>query len=159
MTFAFTPENQKAFEELLTKYPNKQAALLPALWLAQNQHGYLPLDAQEYVAGLLDVSPAHVIGVVSFYTMFKTKPVGKYHLQFCRTLSCALGGSENIIASVQKKLKIAPGEVSKDGKFSLELVECLASCGTAPAMCINETFAESLTVEKVERLIDKLQVE
>lgn len=159
MTFAFTPENQKTFEGLLTRYPNKQAALLPALWLAQNQHGYLPLDAQETVAKLLDLSPAHVFGVVSFYTMFKSKPVGKYHLQLCRTLSCALRGSDDIIEHVQKRLNISNGQTTKDGKFSLELVECLASCGTAPAMAVNETFAENLTIDKINQLLDQLQKE
>ena len=159
MSFAFTPENQKAFQDLLTRYPNKKAALLPALWLAQNQHGYLPLDAQELIAKLLDISPAHVFGVVSFYTMFKDKPVGKYHLQLCRTLSCALRGADGIIEHVQKRLNVTPGQTTKDGKFSLELVECLASCGTAPAMQVNETFAENLTIEKVNQLLDQLQRE
>lgn len=159
MSFAFTEQNQKEFQKLLTRYPTKQAALLPTLWLAQNQLGYLPLEAQEAIAKLLDLSPAHVFGVVSFYTMFKDKPVGKYHLQLCRTLSCSLCGAEGIIDQVQKRLGITNGQTTKDGKFSLELVECLASCGTAPAMAINETFAEHLTVDKVNQLIDQLQRE
>lgn len=159
MSFAFTPENQEKFETLLTRYPNKQAALLPTLWLAQKQQGYLPLEVQEYVAGLLDLSPAHVYGVVTFYTMFKDKPIGKYHLQVCRTLSCALCGSEEIIRAIEKRLNIGNNEVTKDGKFSLEHMECLGSCGTAPAMIINEAYAENLTADKVNQLLDKLETE
>lgn len=157
MSFEFTPENKKSFDETLARYPNKMAALLPTLWIAQRQHGYLPLEAQEYVAKLLDLSPAHVYGVVTFYTMFKVKPVGKYHLQVCRTLSCALRGGENIIRRVKERCKIKDGEVTKDGRFSLEEMECLASCGTAPAMMVNEAYFENLTVEKVDELLDRLQ--
>lgn len=157
MSFEFTPENRKTFEETVSRYPNKMAALLPTLWIAQRQHGYLPLEAQEYVAKLLGLSPAHVYGVVTFYTMFKVKPVGKYHLQVCRTLSCALRGGEDIIRRVKERCKIQNGEVTKDGKFSLEEMECLASCGTAPAMMVNEAYFENLTVEKVDQLLDRLQ--
>lgn len=156
MSFAFTVENQKEFEKLLTGYPNKMAALLPALWLAQRQHGYLPLHVQEAVAKMLDVSPAHVYGVVTFYTMFKSKPVGKYHFGICRTLSCALRGSETILRHVEDRLKIKNGGVTADGQFSLEEMECLASCGTAPAMMVNEAYLENLTTAKVDELIDRL---
>lgn len=159
MSFAFTPENQKKFEQTLTRYPNKKAALLPVLWIAQKQHGYLPLEAQEYVAGLLDVTPAHVYGVVTFYTMFKDKPIGKYHLQVCRTLSCALCGSEDIIREVKKRYKLENNQVTPDGKFSFEEMECIGSCGTAPAMIVNETYAENLTTEKLNQLLDKLESE
>ena len=156
MSFELTPENKKEFEEILTRYPNKMAALLPTLWVAQRQHGYLPLEVQEYVAKLLDLAPVHVYGVVTFYTMYKTKPVGKYHLQVCRTLSCALRGGEDILRHVKQRCKIKNGEVSRDGKFSLEEMECLASCGTAPAMMVNEAYIENLTVEKVDQLLDRL---
>ena len=103
MSFTFNEKNLKKCDAILKCYPNKQAALLPVLWLAQKQQGYLPLDAQEYVAQLLDLSPVHVYGVTTFYTMFKTKPVGKYHLQLCRTLSCALVGMENIGHHLKEK--------------------------------------------------------
>jgi NADH-quinone oxidoreductase subunit E len=156
MNFAFTAENQKAFDALLTRYPTKQAALLPVLWLAQKQHGYLPFDVQEAIALMLDLPPGHVYGVVSFYTMFKDKPVGKYHLQVCRTLSCALVGSESIARRIEDKLKIKNGETTKDGLFSLELVECLASCGTGPAMQVNEAYMENLTEPKIDELLEKL---
>ncbi|MCP5463874.1 MAG: NAD(P)H-dependent oxidoreductase subunit E [Deltaproteobacteria bacterium] len=158
MSFAFTPENQKKFEALLTKYPTKMAALLPTLWLAQNQNGHLSLEVQEHVASLLDLSPVHVHGVVTFYTMYKQKPSGKFHLQFCKTLSCGLCGSEDLIRHMKEKYKLEHGKVSEDGKFSMELVECLASCGTAPAMAVNEKYVEQLTVEKIDELMKKLSV-
>lgn len=151
----FTSENQKKFDELLTHYPTKQAALLPVLWLVQDQEGYISGEAMEYVAGLLDVSPAHVYGVVTFYTMYHQKPVGKYHLQVCRTLSCALAGSETILEHLKKKLKIEENQTT--GKFSLCTVECLASCGTGPAMMVNEKYYENLTVEKVDKILGELK--
>jgi NADH-quinone oxidoreductase E subunit len=157
MSFTFTPENQKKFDDTLKRYPNKKAALLPALWLAQKQNGHLSLDAQKYVASLLDLSPAHVYGVVSFYTMFHAKPVGKYHLQVCRTLSCALRGSENIIKHLDDKLGLKNGDITKDGLFSLEEVECLASCGTAPAMMVNEAYFENLSPERVDTVLEELK--
>lgn len=157
MSFEFTAENKKKFEELLTRYPNKEAALLPTLWLAQNQHGYLPLDVQEYVAKLIGVSAAHVYGVVTFYTMFKDKPVGKYHLGVCRTLSCALCGGEDLVRHIERRYKIKNNEVTPDGRFSLEEMECLASCGTAPAMMVNEAYFENVTAEKLDQLLDKLE--
>lgn len=157
MSFAFTPDNQKEFENILARYPNKMAALLPTLWLAQNQRGYLPLDVQEAVAKMLSLSPAHVYGVVTFYTMFKTKPVGKFHLGVCRTLSCALRGGEQIARHIERRCGIKNGEVTKDGLFSFEEMECLASCGTAPAMTVNEAYFENLTIEKVDQLLDRLQ--
>lgn len=156
MSFEFTKENLQEFENLLTKYPQKQAALLPTLWLAQKQNGYLSLEVQEYVAKILGLSPVHVHGVVTFYTMFKQKPTGRFHLQVCRTLSCALAGCEKTIQHLEKKYNLKPGDVTKDGKFSLELVECLASCGTGPMMMVNETYFENLTTQKLDQLLEKL---
>lgn len=158
-SFQFTSENKQKFESLLTKYPNKQAALLPTLWLAQEQNGHLSLDVQEYVANLLNLSPVHVRGVVSFYTMYKEQPVGKYHLQVCRTLSCALVGCESIVRHLDETHKIKNGETTPDGMFSLELVECLASCGTGPVMQVNESYFENLNTDKVDQLIKKLKAE
>lgn len=157
MSFEFTAENKKKFEELLTRYPNKLAALLPVLWLAQGQQGYLPLDVQEYVARQIGVSPAHVYGVVSFYTMFKDKPVGKYHLGVCRTLSCALCGGEDLTRHIERRLRLKDGGITADKKFSFEEMECLASCGTAPAMMVNEAYFENVTTEKLDQLLDKLE--
>lgn len=156
MSFEFTPENQQELENLLTKYPTKQAALLPTLWLAQKQNGYISLEIQEYIAKILGLSPVHVHGVVTFYSMYKQKPSGRFHLQVCRTLSCALTGCEKIIQHLDNKYQLKQGDVTKDGKFSLELVECLASCGTGPMMMVNETYFENLTTQKVDQLIEKL---
>ena len=157
MPFIFTEQNKKKFAEILACYPNKKAALLPILWLVQEQEGFISKEAMEAVAGLLDISPVHVYSVVTFYTMFHQKPVGKYHLQVCRTLSCALMGSENILDHLKGKLRIEEGQTTKDGKFSLCTVECLASCGTGPAMMINEKYHESLNPKKVDEILATLK--
>ncbi|MBF0106032.1 MAG: NAD(P)H-dependent oxidoreductase subunit E [Deltaproteobacteria bacterium] len=159
MSFQFTPDNKSRLDDLVKKYPNKQAALLPALWMAQRQNGYLSLEVQEHIANELGISPVHVHGVVTFYTMFKQKPVGRFHLQLCRTLSCALCGCEHIVAHLKEKYKLKEGEITPDGRFSLELVECLASCGTGPMMQVNEAYFEGLTIEKVDLLMQKLMKE
>ena len=151
--FAFTPENEKRFNDLLPKYPTKMAVLLPALWLAQKQHGYLTDAALEYIAERLELSPVHVYSVVEFYSMYHRRPVGKYHVQLCRTLSCVLCGGENIQKQLEDKYGLKPGQVTDDGQFSLELVECLGSCGTAPMMRINEAYLENLTAERVDQIM------
>ena len=151
--FAFTPENEKLFAETLTKYPTKMAVLLPALWIAQRQNGHLTDDVLEYVADRLELSPVHVYSVVEFYSMYHTQPVGTYHVQLCRTLSCVLCDGEKIQAHLEQKHGLKAGEVTHDGEFSLELVECLGSCGTAPVMRINEAYLENLTIAKVDQII------
>ena len=154
---SFTQENQRKFEHLLTRYPNKKAALLPTLWLVQEQYGFISRDAMEFVAKILDLAPAHVYSVVTFYTMYHQKPVGKNHIQVCRTLSCALNGGEKILDHLKTKLKVKENEVTLDGKFSVCGVECLASCGTAPAVMINEKYYENLSIEKVDKLLNELK--
>ena len=157
MSLEFSPETLKKFEETVARYPKKEAAMLPVLYLAQREFGYLGSDAIEYVAKLMDQSPARVHGVVSFYTMFNTKPIGRYHIQVCRTLSCALGGAEKITAFIKQKLGIELGQTTADGRFTLSEVECLASCGTAPMMQINDEFYENLTEEKVTAILQSLK--
>ncbi len=152
----FTPENKKQFEALLKRYPTKRAAMLPTLWLAQKQWGWISKEVMEYVAKLLELPPVKVYEVVTFYTMFHQKPVGKYHFQVCRTLSCELCGKEEIVHHLKKKLGIGLGEVSADGRFSLTEVECLGSCGTAPMAQINEDYHENLTPEKLDEILKKL---
>ena len=159
MSFSFNDNTETTFQETLKKYPNKQAALLPTLWLAQKQNGHLSLEVQEYVASRLELSPVHVHGVVTFYTMYKEKPTGKFHLQVCRTLSCALNGCEKIINHLGEKHGIKTGEITDDGMFSLEQVECLASCGTGAMMQVNETYLENLTTDKVDQILEKLKKE
>lgn len=153
----FTSDNKKKVAEILTRYPNKRAALLPVLWVAQDQFGHLSHEVQNYVAGLLDVPPAHVYGVVTFYTMFHQKPVGRFHIQLCRTLSCALMGAENLLEHIRRKLGIGENETTRDGRFSLCTVECLASCGTGPAIMINEKYFENVTPQRFDNILEDLK--
>ncbi|MFO1462721.1 MAG: NADH-quinone oxidoreductase subunit NuoE [bacterium] len=157
MAFEFTSENQRKFEEILTRYPVKRAAMLPALWLAQRQNGWISPEVMEYVGTLLGLSPAKVYEVATFYTMFNLKPVGRYHFQVCRTLPCQLMGAEGITAHLEKKLGVKLGATSADGKYTLTEVECLGSCGTAPMLQLNDDYHENLTPEKLDALIASLK--
>lgn len=152
--FSFSTENELKFAELLPKYPTKRAVVLPALWLAQEQEGHLTVESMEYVAKRLEQPPVGIFAVVEFYTMFKTEPVGKHHIQLCRTLSCAMRGCEDLGAMIERKLGIASGETTPDGMFSFESVECLGSCGTAPMMRMDNRYFENLSVDKLERILD-----
>ncbi|NIO12117.1 MAG: NADH-quinone oxidoreductase subunit NuoE, partial [Deltaproteobacteria bacterium] len=125
--------------------------------LAQREFGHLSQEAIEYVAGIMDIPPARLYGIVSFYTMLNMKPVGRHHLQVCRTLPCALRGSERVTNYLKKKLGIGPGETTPDRRFTLTEVECLASCGTAPVMQINDDYCENLSEEKIDRILDELK--
>lgn len=149
----FSEKTQKEFQEILGRYDSKRSALLPTLHLAQNEFGCLNDDVVEYVAHLMDLSPAQVLEVVSFYHMFHRKPVGKHHFQFCVTLSCWLAGSHDLMRSTLSRLGVRLNEVTADGEFSVTKVECLGSCGTAPVVQVNETYYEALTPEKLNRLI------
>lgn len=153
----FSPETFQKFEETVSRYPKKEAAMLPVLYLAQQEFGYLSAEAIDYVAKLMGQSPARVHGVVSFYTMYNMKPIGRHHIQVCRTLSCALGGAEKITDFIKKKLAIELGQTTADGRFTLSEVECLASCGTAPMMQINDDYYENLNEEKVTEILDSLK--
>ena len=157
MALEFSPEAYKKFEETVGRYPKKEAAMLPVLYLAQEEFGYLSPEAIEYVARLMGQSPAQVTGVVSFYTMLNMKPIGRYHIQVCRTLPCALRGAEKLTSFLEKILGIEVGQTTEDGRFTLSEVECLASCGTAPMMQINEDYYESLTEEETAEIIDSLK--
>jgi len=156
MALQFSEATLAKYRDLLTRYPQRQAALLPTLWLAQQEFGWLSEEALSYVADLMELPAARVAGVASFYTMYYKQPVGKYHLQVCRTLSCALRGSNDITGCIEKHLGIKVGETTPDGKFTLSEVECLASCGTAPMLQLNEDYVENLTVESTLELLDRL---
>src|SRR5215510_13738011 len=156
MAVEFSSETYKKFEEVLTHYPTKRAAILPTFWLAQNEFGYLSLEAMEYIGELLDLSPAYVNSVASFYTMFNQKPVGKFHLQVCANVACTLRGAEHIIECIEKKLNIGLGQTTEDGNFTLSEAECLGSCGTAPVVQINDDYYENLTTAEMLRLLDEL---
>ncbi len=131
--------------------------MLPVLYLAQDEFGYLSQEAIDYVAKMMEFPPARVYGVVTFYTMLNRKPIGRHHIQVCRTLSCALTGSEKITAVLKSKLGIEVGATTPDGKFTLSEVECLASCGTGPMMQINDDYYENLSEEKVEEILQRLK--
>jgi NADH-quinone oxidoreductase subunit E len=157
MALEFSPETFKKFEETVGRYPKKEAAMLPVLYLAQQEFGYLSAEAIDYVARLMGQSPAKVHGVVSFYTMYNMKPIGRHHIQVCRTLSCALAGAEKITSLIKRKLAIELGQTTADGRFTLSEVECLASCGTAPMMQINDDYYESLNEERVTEILESLK--
>ena len=148
------------YREILDRYPTRRAALMPTLWLAQREFGWLSDPVQAYVADLMELPLAWVTSVVSFYTMYWTAPPGRWHLQLCRNLPCALRGAGELRTLVHDTLGIRHGEKTADGRFSFEEVECLASCGTAPVLQINNgAYYESLDLEKVRALLARLATE
>jgi NADH-quinone oxidoreductase subunit E len=149
----------KHLDGILPRFPAewKQAAMLPALWLMQEMLGYLTPEAMLEVAKKLEVSPEKVAEVATFYVMFRLAPVGKYQIEVCTNLSCSLRGAEHVVEQLQEKLGITLGETTGDGKFSLREVECLASCGTAPCLQVNEEFFENLTPQSVDQLVATLR--
>ena len=157
--FEYTAENRARFDEIVTRYPpdRRRSAVLPALYLAQYQQGYITANVIRHVAGLLGITRADVEDVVSFYTMFYTKPVGKFVLQVCRTLSCALNGAERVTEELQAKLGIHPGQTDPDGTFTLIEVECLGACDRAPVVMVNDAWHECLGPDAASRLIDDLR--
>jgi len=157
MAVAFSPAAQAKFETIVKRYPVKRAALMPTLWLAQTEFGYLSEDVMVYVAELLGLSPATVASVASFYTMYYKKPMGRHHVQVCTNLSCTLLGADHILDCLRRRLGIAVGETDAAGKFSLSEAECLGSCGTAPMMQVNDDFCENLTPESTLEIIDRLE--
>ena len=154
MSVAFNEENEKQLQRLLGRYPQKRGALLPVLWLAQQQFGWLSPEVLDYVALRLELFPADVLATATFYTMFYKKPMGKHHVQVCTNLSCYLRGSDELLHTCEKKLGIHVGQTTEDGQFSLDHVECLGSCGTAPMMQVNKDYYENLTPAEVEKLLD-----
>ena len=152
----FGAEFEKRVDAIVARYPKPKAALLPVLWEVQDHKGWIDETAEAWVADRLGVSAAHVHGAVTFYTMYKQRPSGKYHIQICTTLSCMLRGSDELLEHLKRKLALEEGQVTPDGKFSLVRVECLGSCGTAPMFQLNDDYHEDLTLEKVDRLLDSL---
>jgi NADH-quinone oxidoreductase E subunit len=144
-------------QELIGKYPNKRSALIPSLHLVQRELGHISQDSMREVARIFELSPNEVHEVVSFYTMFYKKPVGKYVLQVCTNISCQLCNAEGIMAHLTQKLGIKPGETTPDNRFTLLEVECLGSCGTSPVVQINDDYHEDLTPEKLDAILDSLE--
>ena len=148
-----TPQNQARFEEILARYPVKRSALLPTLHLVQEQEGWISREAIDLVAGLLGLSAAQVHDTASFYTMFRLKPEGKTLIEVCTTLSCALGGADELLGYACHKLGVKPGGTTADGKFTVKGVECLAACGGAPAVQVNGAWLEHATPSDVDKVI------
>ncbi|HOJ17671.1 MAG TPA: NAD(P)H-dependent oxidoreductase subunit E [Ignavibacteriaceae bacterium] len=157
MQFEFNEENLRKIEILQKKYPDKRSSIMPVLYIAQEQNGWISGEVMIAVAALLGIPESEVLGVVTFYTMYHKKPVGKYHLQVCTNVSCMLRGGYRIWEKIKEKYDLDEGTVSPDGKFSLEEVECMGSCGTAPMIAINDDFFENLTPGKAIELIDSLK--
>lgn len=157
MALEFTSESEARVAHALSEYRDAQAALLPVLYVAQEQFGHVTPEVCDLVARRLGLDRMHVESVASFYTMYQKRPVGRHHIQVCRTLSCAIAGGERLVDTLSRKLGIKPGEVTPDGKFSIEAVECLALCGSAPVMLINKTHYENLTEAKVDEILASLE--
>ena len=148
---------QKKFAEFLTRYPVKRSAMVPMLLLGQDEVGYISDEIIAEVARRAGVPTIEVVEVISYYSMLRRQPAGKYHLQICTNVSCLLRGGEEILAHCQKKLGIGHQQTTPDGKFSLEEVECLGACCGAPAMQVNYDYYENLTPEKLDALLEKLK--
>jgi len=153
----FDEAMEARIRELLEKYPTKQAALLPVLWLCQDRWGWVSPGVMRAVAARLELAPAYVAGVVTFYTMYQTSPPGKYLLQVCTTLSCQLCGTSGLVEHLQEKLGIGFGETTADGRFTLLDVQCLGACGEAPVIQVNNDYYTEMTPEKLDELLDGLQ--
>ena len=153
----FSKETEDKFKHLASIYPRKRSALIPMLLLAQKEHGYVKAEANEYVAKYLELDPSDVAATMSFYTLLRRAPVGKYHIMICTNLACLLRGSDEIEACVKRKLGVGLGEVTPDGLFSAIEFECLGSCTTAPCIQVNGEFYENLDVKRTEAIIDELR--
>ena len=156
--FAFTAVNRARAEAIVTKYPagRQASAVLPLLDLAQRQHGWLPRAAMDHVAELLGMAPIRVYEVATFYSMFNLQPVGKFHIQVCRTTPCWLRGSDDLTRACARKLDIGLHGRTPDGQFSLVEVECLGACVNAPMVQINDDFYEDLDPDRLEAILDAL---
>lgn len=157
MNLAFSSDAEKRLQELLGRYPNRQAAVIPALHLAVREFGYLSPEAMDLVARRLEVPQSLVLGTATFYTMLHKRPVGRYHIQVCMNVACYLKGSDNLANQLKDRLGIGFGEVTPDGMFSLEGVQCLAACGMAPVIQVNKDYHEDMTPAKVDALLDQLR--
>ena len=153
----FTGALKTELDELLTRYPTKMAALLPALWIIQRERGWVSEEGMAEVAEVLELTPAYVKGVVTFYTMYHRHPVGKYFIQVCTTSPCGICGAEGVVKSLLKYTNAGElGQTSPDGKFTVIEVECLGACGFATPIMINEQFVESVTADNVPEVLARL---
>ncbi len=153
MSFELTKESKARIDELLTRYPTKRAAALPVLHVVQEQHGFVPEEAEQIVADIIEVPVVKVREVLSFYTMYHRKEMGKLHFQMCRTTSCWLRGAKGMIEHLENRLGIKDGQTSEDMKYSITEVECLGACELAPMMQLNDDYIPNLTTEKLDEII------
>jgi NADH-quinone oxidoreductase subunit E len=153
------PETLQRIDEAITHYAEKRSALLPLLHLIQEDVGYLPKETFEWVAAKLEIQPINVYDVVTFYPMFRQKPIGRRHIKVCRTLSCALRGGYKTCQAFEQEFNTHAGEVSPDGEVTVDFVECLASCGTAPVVLIDDDLHEKVDVAKARQLSDQIKAE
>ena len=156
MSPEYSGELRKKIEEVVARYPKKEAALLPVLHLVQNEVGFISPEEEKFVARVLGIKPMRVREVVSFYTMISPQPLGRYHVQACQNLSCHLAGSENLIDYLKSKLGIGVGETTPDKKFTLSTVECLGACEQAPCMMVNFDYYGQLDKDRIDQILDRL---
>ncbi|MGA2297487.1 MAG: NAD(P)H-dependent oxidoreductase subunit E [FCB group bacterium] len=157
MEIVFSVADLKQIENLKSRYPETKAAVMPVLWLAQKKFGWISDDVKKLVADTLKLPYSHVHGVVSFYTMYYKKPMGKYHIQVCTNVSCMINGGEDTLKFLNSELGITNNECTADGKFSLEEVECMGACGEAPMVAINQDFYESTDKSKILSILNSLE--
>jgi NADH-quinone oxidoreductase subunit E len=160
MAFVLSAERERQLETILTRYPNKMAACIPVLHLCQEANdNWVSDEVITYVADKLELSTAHVQGVVTFYSLFNQAKPGKHQVWVCRTLSCALRGADRLLAHCEKRLHCHVGQTSPDGRVTLRTAECLAACGTAPVVQVDKQYYENLTLEEMDRILERLQHE
>lgn len=157
MSPEFSSQAKIRIEEIISRYPKKEAALLPVLHLTQQEFGFISPETERLVAAMLEIKPIKVREAVTFYSMLYSKPVGKYHIQICTNLSCSLQGADRLLDYLKEKLKIEPGETTPDGKFTLSTVECLGACEKAPCMQINFDYYENLSKKEIDSILAKLK--
>ncbi len=156
MSFALSAERDTKLRDILARYPNKMAACIPMLHLAQEQNGWISEEVVSWVAQELELSTAHVFGVATFYSLFNKEPVGEHQIWVCRTLSCGLNGADGVMQRCEQRLGIKCGQTTADGKVTLRTAECLASCGSGPMMQVDRSYHENLTLERVDGILDQL---
>jgi len=157
MAFKLSEKFKEKAVHICARYPRKDAALVPLLHELQKEQGYVAEEAMDALALLLEIPYSRVKAAVTFYTMFNRQPVGKYHLQVCRNISCHMAGAPGLLEHLRAKLGVKEGETTKDGLFTLSAVECLGACGTAPVMQVNEDYFENLDIEKLDSLLEDLK--
>ncbi|HXG94032.1 MAG TPA: NAD(P)H-dependent oxidoreductase subunit E [Blastocatellia bacterium] len=159
MAIEFSEDAMRRYERILSHYPEKRAAVIPVLHLAQREFGWISDEVAEYIGNLMGYPPSDILSVATFYTLLRKKPVGKYHLEICRNVSCWMKGATQCIEEARRILGTKPDEITPDGMFSWNVTECLASCGTAVAMQVGDRYFENLTPEKMGEVIEKLRNE